>query len=157
MADCSDILWNLYQEHCTWERHHESQRATATNVLVIVTAGILSVIAFDKEINNIDLPLTIFMTLQGIFGTLFTAKHYERFCMHQERANQYRNALDTMFPSCQIKILREMADIKIQKKFPILYTIRLHTLWNGIHILISVFGFILTLGIILEWFLHSPK
>jgi hypothetical protein len=144
MADNSDILWNLYQEHCEWERHHEEQRASVTNILVAVAAGVLSVITLKNGLTSSDLPLTIFLIMQGLFGALFVAKQYERFARHQRLAGKYRQALNDRFPESQIIALREMADQEQANTFRTLYRLRLHQLWTGLHLLIALFGLVLT-------------
>lgn len=153
MAEPSDILWNFYQEHCVWERHHEAQRTSMTTLFVAIAAGVLGVITFDSKLNFTDLPLTAFLAMLGLFGAIFAAKHYERFCQHQERANQYRRALDAQFPSAGILSLRFAADEKVHAKFPRLRKLRLHSFWIGLHILIALFGTVLTAGIVLGWFI----
>lgn len=144
MADSADILWNLYQEHSTWERHHEEQRASVTNILLAVAAGVLSVITFKEGLTRSDLPLTLFLIMQGLFGALFVAKQYERFARHQRLAGKYRQALNDTFPESQIIALRELADQEQARKFRILYKLRLHQLWVGLHLLIALFGVVLT-------------
>ena len=144
MADSSDVLWNLYQEHCTWERHHEEQRASVTNILVAVAAGVLSIITLNNGLTRSDLPLTLFLMMQGLFGALFVAKQYERFARHQRLAGIYRQALDTCFPESQIITLREVAESEQVKRFATLYNLRLHYLWTGLHLLIALFGLVLT-------------
>lgn len=149
MADSSDILWNLYQEHSAWERHHEEQRASVTNILLVVAAGVLSVITFNEGISRADLPLTIFLIMQGLFGALFVAKQYERFARHQRLANKYRQALNDRFPESQIIALRELADKEQAIEYPILFDkVRLNKLWVGLHLLIALFGVVLT-GLVL--------
>jgi hypothetical protein len=144
MADSTDILWNFYQEHCAWERHHEEQRASVTNILLVVAAGVLSVITFDG-ISRSDLPLTIFLIMQGLFGALFVAKQYERFARHQRLVGKYRQALNDRFPESQIIALREQADKEHKEKYRILSDeVRLHQLWVGLHLLIALFGVVLT-------------
>jgi len=149
MLDKGDMLWKLYQEHCTWERHHEQQRSLSTNLLLAVAAGILGVVTFDKQLNNTDLPLTIFLIMQGIFGAIFSAKIYECFCMHQNRANHYRKALDSQFSEARILAIRQDADDENQDRFPKLHDLRLHRFWIGLHLLITVFGIVLTILIII--------
>jgi hypothetical protein len=144
MADSTDILWNFYQEHCAWERHHEEQRASVTNILLVVAAGVLSVITFGG-ISRSDLPLTIFLIMQGLFGALFVAKQYERFTRHQRLANVYREVLNVRFPENRIILLRDLADKEQKEKYPILSDeVRLYQLWVGLHLLIALFGVVLT-------------
>jgi hypothetical protein len=147
MRDEAEVLWNLYQEHCTWERHHEQQRASATNLFLAVAAAVLSVVAFDRELSGSDLPLTIFLIAQGFFGTVFVAKHYQVFAMHQSRANEYREALNSLFPEAGILSRRRKADEENVARFPRLHKLRLNKFWVGLHVLIAFFGVVLT-GII---------
>jgi len=56
-----DILWKMYEENVTEGRHHETQRATVTNLVIAIAAGVLALVTFDKGITLIDLPLTIFL------------------------------------------------------------------------------------------------
>ena len=149
MLDKGDILWKLYQEHCTWERHHEQQRSLSTNLLLIVAAGILGVVTFDKQLNNTDLPLTVFLIMLGIFGAIFSAKVYEAFSMHQNRANHYRKALDSQFSEARILVIRDDADTENKARFRKLRHIRLYQFWIGLHLLITVFGVVLTILILI--------
>jgi len=152
MKDEAEILWKLYQEHCTWERHHEQQRASVTNFFIAVAAGILGVISLDQGLTENDLPLTVFLTAQGLFGALFAAKHYEVFSMHQSRAGQYRDALDSLFPDAQILYRRNRADEKTAARFPRLHRLRLNKFWVGLQLLIALFGVVLTGMILLRLF-----
>jgi hypothetical protein len=148
MMDNVEILWKFYQEHCSWERHHEQQRSLSTNLLIAVAAGIIGVVTFDKQLNNTDLPLTIFLIMQGIFGAIFSAKIYECFCMHQNRANHYRKEIDALFPQAKILSIRDKADLENLNRFRELHPLRLHRFWIGLHLLITVFGIVLTILIV---------
>lgn len=144
MRDEAEMLWKFYQEHCTWERHHEQQRASATNLFLAVAAAVLSVVAFDGELSGSDLPLTIFLIVQGFFGSVFVAKHYQVFAVHQSRAGQYREALDSMFPEAGILSRRHKAEEENAARFPRLHRSRLNKFWVGLHVLIALFGAVLT-------------
>lgn len=92
--DEKDILWKMYEEHCTHGRHHETLRATTTNLLFAVAAGAVAVITHGERplaLNN--LPLAFLLIPIGLLGALFSAKYHERFDMHMERAKKYREAL----------------------------------------------------------------
>jgi hypothetical protein len=97
VKDKIELLWRFYQEHCVWERHQESQRSTATNLVLVVAAAILSIITISKSIDMTDLPLTIFLVVLGVFGAILSMKHYERFARHQTLAGAYRVALDKKY------------------------------------------------------------
>ena len=143
----AEILWGLYQDHCTWERHHEEQRATATNILIAVAAGILSIMSLDG-IGESDLPLAFFLMTQGLFGAVFAAKQYERFARHQNLAKKYRDALDKEFADAHIVQLRNTGDDEHQRNYGSLSKLRLKWFWISLHLIIAVFGLVLA-GIIL--------
>jgi amino acid transporter len=152
MPDKADLLLDLYKEHCNWERHHETQRSSVTSILVAVAAGILGIVTFDGHINTIDLPLTSFLIIMGLFGVLFSAKQYSSFSQHQERANKIRETLNTLIPAAKILELRKEADEIHRKKNRIMSKLRLHYFWNLLHVLIAIIGSLLTIGALLQWF-----
>jgi len=97
-AALRDVLWKMYQENCTQGRHHESQRSTVAAVFLAIAGAAIGLITFDKGILPSDLPLTIFLFFLGCFGAVFSAKQYERFSFHMERARRDRAALDALLP-----------------------------------------------------------
>lgn len=144
MQDDVELIWNIYQEHCEWERHHEEQRASATNVLLAIAAAVLGLITYDQRVGRGDLPLALFLTLQGIYGALFMMKHYERFRMHRERAVGYRKELDVRFPQANLLQIRSAADQRNAENFPTIASLRLNWFWTGVHMLIAGGGLALT-------------
>lgn len=149
--DNGEILWRIYQEHCVWERHHEAQRSSATNVLVVVAAGVLSVIALDDGLTGIDLALAAFLVVVGLFGALMSAKQYERFARHQCLASAYRRALDDHFRDSRLLALRSEAESLHEARHPILgRLLRLNHLWTAIHLLTALFGVILSIIVLVD-------
>ncbi len=140
-----DVLWNLYQEHCTWERHHEQQRATASNVLLVVESAILGIAAFDSNLTAQDVPAAILLVVLGAFGALFVAKQYDAFQMHQRRAGEYRKKLDELLPDVGILALRDQADAN--PKSPRIRKLRLYWFWTGLHAAIALIGLLLLIMI----------
>jgi len=149
LAEDSDVLWGLYQDHRGEGRHQENQRATATNVIVAISAGILGLIALDSQLTGPDIPLAALMVLVGLFGALLTAKHHERFWFHMERARQYRDALEKLLPSTNITELKNAADSITRKKHPVLIRFDLFWLWVVLHLGIASLGAALIAYIIL--------
>jgi len=124
MTDKYDLLWNIYQEHCNWERHHENQRSSVTNILIAVAAGVLGIIALDGKLAPTDLPLTIFLIIQGVFGSIFVAKQYERFARHQRLANKYRQELNDGYLDAKIVQLRKEGDLEQERQYKYLSKLR---------------------------------
>jgi hypothetical protein len=148
MTDKYDLLWNIYQEHCNWERHHENQRSSVTNILIAVAAGVLGIIALDGKLAPTDLPLTIFLIIQGVFGSIFVAKQYERFARHQRLANKYRQELNDGYLDAKIVQLRKEGDLEQERQYKYLSKLRLHQLWVYLHLSFAIFGLVLTIIII---------
>ena len=80
--DKNEILWKLYEDNRNYARFHELQRSTATNLILAVSAGLIGLVTFDKNINLLDLPSVLFLDVLGNFGAIFSAKHYERARLH---------------------------------------------------------------------------
>lgn len=93
-----DVLWGMYQEHCNTGRHHETQRATTTNLIIVLVAGVTTYATFDKKIDDKDIPVALLVVVLGIFGALFSVLHYGRYSKHMQRAKKYRDALDDVLP-----------------------------------------------------------
>lgn len=148
MSDEADILWGMYKEHTTQGRHHEIQRAAMTNLIMAICAGVLGLFALDKSPTTIHLVLAIFLVVLGLFGAVFSAKHYERFSMHMERARGYRDALEQALPSTNIKEIKDAADFKAKKKYPKLFDLRLFWFWMALHVVVAAVGLILSIWVV---------
>ncbi len=139
-----DILWGMYQENVTQGRYLETLRANVTSSLIAIYAAIIGVISFDKEISQIDIPLTFLLMALGIFGALFVFKHYERYALHMQRARNYRNKIDELFEDSLIKTLKTKADDLHKTEFPKFHKFRLKFLWIFLHLVVVVIGIILS-------------
>ncbi len=146
-----ELLWKLYEDNRGFARHHELLRATASNLTMVISAGVLGLVTFDGHIGTEDFPLTLLLTLLGFFGALFTAKHYERARLHLNRAAEYFAKLAQLHPNAQIDELRRIGTSKNNATFPRLNKVRLHRFWIALHLLISLLGISLTTIIIYRW------
>lgn len=146
MKDEDDIRWRMYAEHCSHARHHETLRATTSNILLAISAGIIAVVTRGDRPFLIEYwPLTALLVCIGIFGALFSAKYHERFCMHTERARQYRDALEASLPATDLRRLKKTADRVTKAKFPRMFDLRLHKFWVCLHLAIAAMGVIMTI------------
>jgi len=138
----TDFLWGMYQEHTCQGRHHETQRATVTNFIIIVAAGIIAFIA-NKEVKKDQWILAVFLIIIGLFGAVFSGKQYERFRFHMKAAGRYRKELEKNLNPDWGNI-REEARIEHEKKFSkILVSLPLYSFWIALHLLITLLGIIL--------------
>jgi hypothetical protein len=73
MADTTDILMSMIEENWNQVRHSEDQRATITNLIIIVVSvihGVLTQTGFTRK----ALPLTLLLIILGLYGIVVTAK-----------------------------------------------------------------------------------
>jgi hypothetical protein len=149
MSDVADVLWGMYQEHCQQGRHHEDQRATMTNLVVAVAGAAFALIAL-KDAHAAGTPLAAFVTVLGVFGALFSLKHYERFRYHMKCAGEFRDALERLVPATALAELRARARTRHAGKFPIVERIHLFVFW------IALNGAVAVLGVVLLVATHRP-
>ncbi len=88
------ILFELYKEQRDLGLHHEDQRAKVTGLMFTVATILIGLVVFDKTLTIFDLPAAILIITLGIFGALFSLKHYERFTFHRKRSRLLRDAID---------------------------------------------------------------
>ena len=150
MKDDNELLWNVYREHCDWERHHETQRSSVTNIMIAVAAGVIGVISLDGALGVPDLPLSIFLIVQGLFGAVFVGKQYERFARHQRLAGLYREQLNKNLQGAQIVMIRDTGDETQKSCYPLFSRLRLNHLWIYLHMSFAVFGIVLAFIILVQ-------
>ena len=93
-----DVFWKMYEENVTQGRHHETQRSTVANLILIVAGATATIIGLDKEVTRPDWPFTVLMFAFSVFGYNFSRTHYRLFQLHMARARNYRDALDALLP-----------------------------------------------------------
>ena len=139
MPDISDFLWGMYEEHTTQGRHHETQRASVTNFIIVVAGGLIAFIA-NKDVTKDKWPLAAFLIIVGLFGALFSAKQYERFRFHMVAAGLYREELEKIVGN-DVGEIRHKAKAVHKSGFPsLLVKLRLYYFWIALHLLIMALG-----------------
>ena len=102
MSNSIGTLLALYKAETEQARHHEQQRATITNYVLVVSGAALSLLSIDGFSSN--LPIGIFLMGLGIFGCIASAKHYERHRYHSKMARAYRNKIKDVDQNTKITI-----------------------------------------------------
>tara|TARA_R110002072_G_scaffold287464_4_gene453135 strand:- start:8981 stop:9433 length:453 start_codon:yes stop_codon:yes gene_type:complete len=143
-----DILWKYYEFELSQAINHESSRVSITNMILIITGVIITIITYDENLSTNDLPLSLFLIVVGIFGVVFNAKSYERFNFHNTRAGGYRNLLEERYPNIDFLKARELSDRENKEKFFFINKLRLNWLWLILNGLISLFGLTITIIIL---------
>ena len=151
MPDEIEVLLRHCENEWNKARHSEEQRATMTNFIVLVAAGVLGLIgqlAFDTR----SIPLALLLILLGTYGAVTSAKLYERWQPHKTRARFWSSRIDELCPEAQIRKQRESAWRHHKSRHPHLAKVRLHWLWVILHALIAVLGLAcLATIIIVNW------
>jgi len=147
--DVTEFYWGMYQEHTAHARQHEEQRERMTGAVAALGAVVVAVATTD----NVDmrLPMVIagwMLVTLGVYGAVFSLKHYERYRQHVTYAAQYRAELERLLPEIPKsgtafrKSGRER-HLRRRLLFRALAAVRLHWLWSGLPLLIALGGALL--------------
>jgi hypothetical protein len=130
-------------EHRDQLRQSETQRALLTNYL-LVTAAALSALVVQQRFVPETLPLSVLITLVGLYGAMSVAKYHERADYHLTQARALTRVLTDMGALADRDTLDEFRK-QHYKRYPLLHRIRLHTLWTGLHLGIAAYGLALVI------------
>jgi hypothetical protein len=146
MKDEAELYWRMYLENCTQGRHHETQRAAVTTILVsVAAAGLAFMRPTNLPISSTYIPLAVLLIGIGVFGAIFARKEYERFALHMRRAAAYRNEIDKLYPGLNLRGLKRGADHDHATHFPRLGDLSLNWLWVALHGLVALMGAVVLL------------
>ena len=147
-AKSSDIEINLLLRYCEeqWRhiRHLEDQRATFTNLVLVISVGVIGFIV-QQGISIAVLPLTIALIVLGVYGAFASYKFYERYKLHKMHEDLWLDEVDRLLPKAKLKKLAQEAVEKHKQRFRIMWKIHVHTVWMAFNILIALAGVLLTL------------
>ncbi len=120
----NSLLWEMYKEQYAFLRHHETQRSTVVNFIILIGGGLISVIS-DNGFSKSDLAIAILLVFIGLFGAIFSAANFERYNRSKRQARAYQNQLDNNlsqeFPGTKlISELKSFADLETAKSHPVL-------------------------------------
>ena len=138
----TDVLWGMYQEHCTQGRHHEDQRSSVANLIISVAAAVVTLLSISNLVTT-RWPLASLLLILGLFGALFSLKQYERFRFHMKCASVHKDALEALFPNTKLKKLREDAETAHGRKYAIVQRLHLFIFWFVLNLGIAVLGLVL--------------
>ncbi len=147
MADDTDVLLKMYEQDWEQARQAEGQRATVTNIILVIISAIVGFIA-QAGLSLQTLPLTLLLILIGIYGALITQKLYVVFRKHVRRLQAWRKRLDEMHPNAQILKLVGETTAAHTAEYPRLEKLPLHHLWLVLYLAFALIGVVLTLVVI---------
>jgi hypothetical protein len=140
MPDENDILLDLYKQNYDLAFHYQNQRATSTNIILTISAGIVGLITFDQKLEGTDFYAALVLVIVGCYGAILSAKQYERFAFYRERARVYREKLDSLFPKASILESKSVADERSRKRFRLLRHVYIRHLWLILNLFIVLIG-----------------
>jgi len=153
VADDSDILIELCKEQWAQARHTETQRATISNLVILVASGIVAFIS-QQGLGLRMLPLTLVLIALGLFGSLVTVKLYELFHYHHDKAKAWQKRLDELHPTASANNLERAAENEHLRRYPLRRKLRLYALWIVLHVVIAGVGLILTAIVLAQVWLN---
>jgi hypothetical protein len=94
MNDRLESLWKYYEEHASQAKQHEDQRERMTALLIVLAGVMVGFLTADK----LDVCFRIFGSVMlfviGLFGLMFSLKHYERNRLHTAILGKIRAEID---------------------------------------------------------------
>ena len=136
MNDEIETLRTMYQVQVTRSEHYENQRATLTNLVLIITSALVALATFDGSISARDQETGVLLLLISIFGFVASTVHSRRARRHGKRAEAYRNALDERLPKAAINTTRQQV---VEENS------LLDRIWDYMHIAVMMIGILLIL------------
>jgi len=134
-----------YKEQLEHGRHIEVQRSSVAAFSATVAAALIGDLLKNGILTRAALPCTVTLTMVGLIAWLLSAKLYERFRLHNTTAGLVRDDFNI-----KLKGYRKQAQEINKKKFPLMFGVRLHVIWNCLFALIAVVGFGLTMWIFIH-------
>ena len=148
MSD-AEILVEFWKEEWVVARHFDEQRTTISNLIIIVAAAIIGFI-IQVGISMKTLPMTIFLIVLGLYGTITVKKLYERHQYHIIRMRKFRERIDELVSDAKLMEIVNTSKDMHREHYPRLSKQRLHYLWSFLHISITIMGIITTIMSILN-------
>ncbi|MEV6734444.1 hypothetical protein [Streptomyces sp. NPDC051364] len=139
MADGIDVLLELWKDHRAADRQVESQRATLTNIIIVLMGAGLGFLA-QKGLQTSMLVVTLPMLGLGLYGTLACLKFHERSAFHVGQAKGLRRKIASKFPDLSIETGLTETSRTQRARFPRLRSLRSYTVWVALHCAIAVTG-----------------
>jgi hypothetical protein len=149
VADTTDILLKHWEDQRTKFRHSEDQRATLTNIVLVVSSIGFGFLA-KQGLRDSMLAATIPLTIIGLYGVIASAKLAERASLHNRQGRAFADRLDELLPDLQLRQTYALARRRHNVAYGRLARLRLRHLWIALHGGIAAAGLVLTLMIVIS-------
>jgi len=145
-----DVLFKFLDYEIKRMEFFDSQRERMTALLFAVATGLLAVSAVEKHLNWIDFVMGILLFTLGVYGAIFSAKHYLRSREHRYRSRVFEDRLDELYGAKQMITLREYGkgqyrDMESRRRWARMIDTsdKISLYWSVLPIGISIVGLVL--------------
>jgi hypothetical protein len=150
MTDTKDIILAMLEKQWSQAQQSENQRAAMTNYVLLIYGGLQSFIV-QRGFDHASAVLAGVMVLVGAWGALASAKYYERFRLSTCRIGRWMEKLEQLDQASDLDAIEKRADGIHKTRYPRLHKIRLHSIWNWLHIGVIIAG-LLNAGVLwIKW------
>ncbi len=146
MADDVEVLLQMYREQHDQARQLETQRATLTNLIIVIASAALGFTA-QHGLETIMLVVTLPLVGLGVYGVLACLKYHERSVLHHRAARLFSRRIEDRLPSLLINDGWAELHAQQRHRFPRVFKVRLYALWIALHVGVAASGAALSLVI----------
>lgn len=142
VAENNDLFLALYKEYVTLALHHQGQASTTANIILILAGAIITLLTFDDKLQGgIDMIGGATLVILGLFGTLWSSKHHERYDHFAGLAEGYRRELAEAVPT--LKEVHRTALEESSRQAGLISRTRVRHLWAVLNLLIAGLGIVI--------------
>lgn len=147
MGEEIDVLLAFWKEQRESDRQIENQRATLTNIVIVIASAGLGFLA-QRGLRPLMLVATVPMVALGICGAMACLKSHERCAFHMRQARWLREKIGALHPELEIEDGLKAVRREQRRRFPLLVRIQMYALWVALHSAIAVSGAVLSVWIL---------
>ncbi len=144
IVDQGEVILQAWQEQWRLARQSEDQRASMTNIILLISSVAFGFVA-QQGIRDSIVAVTIPLTLLGAFGAMAAAKYHERFRFHVALARPLWARLGALYPDAQLLEESLKAREVHERRYPLITRMGLYQMWIALPLMIAVTGLVLTI------------
>lgn len=137
--DEKEVLLAFYRQNMEQGLHHQQQRGTVTNIVLILSGAFIALVIFDGVVCGADWVAGAFLIAVGLIGGAWSWKQHERYAFYRQRARGFRDALASVLPLDVIAINRA-ADAVSKRRHPLFYRMKVYYFWGLFYLFVIILG-----------------
>jgi len=135
-----EVFLGVYQQYCEQVRHHQEERRTIANTLVVVIAALVAVAAIDQKLNESDRPVAIAVAAVGAFGAVCMVKCHGLIRHYKNVAAEVAVILSQQLSCISSVEIEKHVQAKENPIWRFIGSIRLWWLWFILFLIIVIAG-----------------